>query len=150
METFRNIFSRNYEQYAGVYNINIYLLRLLFFLTFLFVGTTSWNYIFTFEGTWDHVKAVAFCVWAAYSTLSVLGLLHPLKMLPLVLFQIFYKVLWLLVVAYPLWSTNQLAGSPAEEMTYTFLWVPLAIIAVPWQYAFKNYILITKKKILLT
>lgn len=93
METIKNIFRRNYKHYEGVYNINIYLLRLLYLLTFVFVGTSSWAYILTFRGTWDHVKAVAFCVWAAYATLSLLGLLHPLKMLPLVMFQIFYKVL---------------------------------------------------------
>ena len=33
---------------------------------------------------------------------------------PLVLLEIAYKVMWLILVAYPLWSTNQLAGSLAE------------------------------------
>jgi hypothetical protein len=40
-------------------------------------------------------------------------------MLPTVLLEILYKVLWLLLVAYPLWSTNQLIDSPAEKMTVT-------------------------------
>ena len=62
-------------------------------------------------------------------------------MLPLLLLEIFYKVLWLIVVAYPLWSTNHLIGSPAEETTYVFLWVALPIIAMPWKYGFRNYIL---------
>jgi hypothetical protein len=35
------------------------------------------------------------------------------------------------MVAYPLWSSQQLVGSPAEEMTYAFLWVILPIIAMP-------------------
>jgi len=35
---------------------------------------------------------------------------------------IFYKVLWLIVVAYPLWSTGALAGSAAEGTTAAFLW----------------------------
>lgn len=146
MKTLKNLFSRNFERYDGVYPINIYLLRLIFLLTFLFVGSDSWKYIITYEGSWDNLSAVAFCVWAAYSTLSFLGLLHPLKMLPLILFQILYKSLWLMVVAYPLWSENQLAGSPAEEMTNVFLWVLLPIVAVPWKYVVKNYVLFTKKK----
>jgi hypothetical protein len=61
-------------------------------------------------------------------------------MLPLVLIEILYKVLRLLLVAYPLWTTNQLIGSPAEKMTYAFLWVALPIIAMPWKYAFATYI----------
>lgn len=141
----KNIFKPDDEHYEGVRRINIYLLRLVYALTFLFVGIDSWTAIINHTGSWDHVKAVAFCVWAAYSALSFLGLIHPLKMLPLVLFQIFYKVIWLIVVAYPLWRANQLTGSPAEEMAYTFLWVVLPVIAVPWKYVFENYILIRKK-----
>jgi len=61
-------------------------------------------------------------------------------MLPILLLEIFYKVLWLALVAYPLWSKNKLADSPAEGMTWAFLWVLLPIIAVPWEYVFENYI----------
>lgn len=151
MKIFKNLFSRNFDNYSGMYPINIYLLRLVFLLTFVIVGADSWMYIINYEGSWDNLRAVAFCVWAAYSTLSFLGLFHPLKMLPLVLFQIFYKSLWLVVVALPLWSANQLAGSPAEEMTYIFIWVLLPIVAIPWKYVVITYVLPTKKnKITLT
>lgn len=141
----RNILKPDYEHYEGVYRINIYLLRLLYVLMFLVVGKDSWTHILTFEGSWDPEEAVAWCVWASYSVLAVLGIVRPLKMLPLVLLEIFYKVLWLIVVAYPLWSTNHLIGSPAEETTYVFLWVALPIIAMPWKYAFKNYVLKPKE-----
>src|SRR5687767_15320919 len=90
MNIIRNIFRRNYTRYESVPNINIYLLRLFYFLTALGVGIETWKYIITHIGPWDHVRAVAFCAWAAYSTLSILGLIHPLKMLPIVLFIIFY------------------------------------------------------------
>jgi hypothetical protein len=63
-----------------------------------------------------------------------------LRMLPILLLEIFYKVLWLTVVAYPLWSTGALAGSSAEGMTSAFLWVLLPIVAVPWGYVFGAYI----------
>ncbi len=145
MSVITNVFKPDHEHYEGVYRINIYLLRLLYLLMLLFLGIDSWTHILTFKGSWDPVEAAAWCVWASYSALSVLGIIHPLKMLPLVLLEIFYKVLWLIVVAYPLWSTNQLPGSPAEEMTYAFLWVALAIIAVPWKYVFKNYVLKPKE-----
>ena len=67
-------------------------------------------------------------------------------MLPIVLLEIFYKVLWLILVAYPLWSKGTLAGSPAEEITSQFLWVLLPIVAVPWGYVFKNYFYSAKKQ----
>ena len=145
MSIMTSLFTPDYARYEGVRPINIYLLRLLYFLMFVFVGLDSWTSIINHQGPWDHVRAVAFCVWAAYSTLSVLGLIHPLKMLPLMLFMIFYKSLWLLVVAYPLWAANALAGSPAEAMTRVFLWIPLPIIAVPWKYVFQTFVMPSKK-----
>ena len=141
MNFIKNIFKRNYKHHEGVYNINIYLLRLVYFLTAFAVGSEVWTHIFTYAGPWDHVKAVAFCAWAAYSALSILGLVNPLRMLPIIMFIIFYKTIWLILIAYPLWSSDKLAGSPAEQMTYTFLWIPLAIVAMPWRYFFTHFVL---------
>jgi hypothetical protein len=133
------LFSRDYTNYDGVFPIQIYLLRLVFALTFVFIGVFSWTSILNFEGQWKPVNAVAFCVWAAYSTMSVLGILKPLKMLPILALQIFYKLLWLAIVAYPLWVSNNLEGSEAEHMTYDFLWVLLPIVAMPWGYFFRLF-----------
>ncbi len=83
-------------------------------------------------------------MWASYSLLSIIGVFRPLKMLPLVMFEIIYKIVWLIIVAYRLWSANQLAGSPAEEMTNAFLWVVLPIVAMPWKYAVDQYVLYGK------
>lgn len=74
-----------------------------------------------------------------------LGIIRPLKMLPILLLEIFYKVLWLVIVAYPLWSKGKLQGSSAEDITSAFLWVMLPIVAVPWGYVFSNYIYKPKK-----
>jgi hypothetical protein len=41
------------------------------------------------------------------------------------------RIVWLIIVAYPLWSKGGLAGSPAEGITSSFLWVILPIVAVP-------------------
>ncbi|HLO30226.1 MAG TPA: hypothetical protein VK249_13870, partial [Anaerolineales bacterium] len=116
-----------------------------FLLMFLVVGKSAWTHLFAFNGSSSPTETVAWCVWASYSVLSLIGIIQPLKMLPIVLLEILYKGLWLILVAYPLWSTNQLIGSPAEKMTYTFLWVILPIIAMPWKYAFETYIFKSKK-----
>ena len=137
---FRDIFKPDYGRYDGVRKINIYLMRILYILMLLVLGKDSWTHILTHEGAWDPEDAMAWSVWASFASLAVLGILHPVKMVPLLLLEIFYKVLWLLMVAYPLWKVDKLLGSPAEGMTYAFLWVILPIVAVPWGYAFKNYL----------
>jgi len=138
------IFQRN-ERYEGVPNINIYLLRLLYVLMFFVLGRITWTHVLTHEGPWDPTNAVAWSVWTAFATLAGIGIIRPVKMLPIVLLEIFYKVQWLILVSYPLWSKGMLAGSPAEEITSQFLWVILPIVAVPWGYVFANYFYKAKK-----
>ena len=135
------LFKRDYDYYNGVPKINIYLLRLLFSLMFLFVTYDSWSHIFSHHGPWDNANAAAWCMWGSYSVISIIGVIRPLKMLPIVLFEIIYKVAWLAIVAYPLWIKNELAGSPAEGMTRVFVWVIFPIVAMPWKYFLRTYVL---------
>jgi hypothetical protein len=137
----QNPFKRDFEHYEGVPRINIYLLRLLFTLMFVFLTYDSWTHIFNHQGPWRNVDAAAWCMWGSYSIISFIGVVRPLKMLPIVLFEIVYKVAWLMVVAYPLWIKNELVGSSAEEMTSIFIWVVFPILAMPWGYFFKTHIL---------
>jgi hypothetical protein len=133
------LFQRS-ENYELVRPIHIYLLRLLYILMFFVLGRETWIKILTHQGPWEPYEAVAWCVWTAFATLAVLGIFRPLKMLPIVLLEIFYKVLWLVIVAYPLWAKGALWGSPAESVAIPFFWVVLPIIAVPWGYVFVNYV----------
>ena len=127
-------------QYDGVRRIHVYLLRLVFTLMFFVLGQNTWTHVLTHRGAWEPDEAVAWCVWTAFATLAGLGIIRPLKMLPILLLEVFYKVLWLLVVAYPLWSRGQLNGSSAEGTTFAFLWVLLPIVAIPWGYVFATYV----------
>lgn len=135
------VFRPDTARYEGVRPINVYALRALFLLMFLFVGFDSWSYLLGHEGAWDPMKAAAWSMFASYSLLSILGVFRPLRMLPLMLFMVVYKSIWLLVVAYPLWAAGQLADSPAEGMAKVFIWVPVAIVAVPWKYVLDRYVL---------
>ena len=134
------IFKPDHVRYEGVRPVHIYALRTLFLLMFLFVGYDSWSYILRHEGPWDPFKALAWCMFASYSMLSGLGVLRPLKMLPIVLFMLGYKTHWLFAVAYPLWAANQLTGSPAEGMARIFVWIPVAFLVVPWRYVLDRYV----------
>jgi hypothetical protein len=124
----------------GAPKFNIYLLRLVYALMFFVLGKDTWTKILFHQGAWDPSDAVAWCMWTAFATLAGIGIFRPLKMLPILLLEIFYKVLWLIIVAYPLWSNGTLWDSAAAGTTSAFLWVLLPIVAVPWGHVFKNYI----------
>jgi hypothetical protein len=134
------VFTPNHERYEGVRPFHVYVLRTLYVLMFIGVGLPTWQEILQHQGPWDPVRAVAFCVWAAYPTLGLLGLRQPLRMLPLVLFMLLYKSTWWLAVAYPLWASGQLATSPAAEMARVFGGVAFIYPLLPWGYIWRTYI----------
>jgi len=58
----------------------------------------------------------------------------------------FYKMLWLVVVAYPLWKTDTLKGSPGEELAGAFILVVVPLVFIPWKYVFQTYVMPGKGK----
>ena len=134
------------DQTIGVSKFRISLLRIFYSMIIVLLGIEVWTEIFTNKDMWQPLPAVAYSFWAAFSTLAILGVLHPLKMVPLLLVQFFYKLIWLIIVAYPLWSANKLTGSSAYGLTEAnSIGIVIDLLVIPWPYVFKNYILILKK-----
>ncbi|MEO8666634.1 MAG: hypothetical protein ABI462_14165 [Ignavibacteria bacterium] len=138
----KNIFK--VDQNIGVSKFRLYLLRFYFALNFVGLGFEAWSEIFTHTDQWKPIPGIAYSFWAAFSLLAILGIIHPLKMLPLLLVQFTYKLIWSLIVAYPLWSTNQLPVS--HELTNIMVkGVFIDLLIIPWIYVLRNFILIQKK-----
>jgi hypothetical protein len=136
----RSIF--NVNETTGVSTFRLYLLKFFYCMAVPFLGIQVWTELFTHEGPWQPLPAVAFSFWAAFSALALLGIRHPLKMIPLLVLQFSYKLIWLIIVAYPLWSANQLAGSPALALTKAnAMGLVLDVLIIPWPYVLKNFIL---------
>ena len=123
---------------GGVSTLRLHLMRLIFAGTFLFVGTNAWKTILTHRGPWDPLQGVAWSFWAAYATLMLLGIRYPLKLLPLLLLQVFYKLVWLAAVA---------RNSSASQLAIIFLIaVVVDLLVIPWPYAVRNYVLPMEKE----
>lgn len=136
----KTLFTKS-TKFEGIRPINIYLMRLIYILMFFVLGKDVWSHILSYSGNWNENEAMAWSIWAAFSALALLGIVRTVEMIPILLLEIFYKVLWLILVAYPLWQSNELVGSGIEETAFAFSLVVLPILAVPWGYVFKTYIL---------
>ena len=137
----QSLLARDPARHDGVHPAHILALRLMYLLMCGMMARTAWSSILGHEGAWEPYRAMATCVWAAYGTLSILGLLQPLRMLPLVLFMIFYKTLWLGVVAYPLWRAGVTADAATGELTQIFLAAPVFALFLPWGYVLRRFVL---------
>jgi hypothetical protein len=119
-----------------VSTLRLYLMRILFLLNFALLGLDVWPAIIHHAGAWEPMRGVAFSFWAALSALSLLGLRYPLKMLPVLLMQLLYKVIWLLAVALPLWSAVR-GTELAKAMT---IGIVFDLVAIPWGYVWARYV----------
>lgn len=116
--------------------LRLYLMRALYFLNFALLGMDVWPAIVSKGGTWEPVRGVAFSFWGALSLLSALGLRYPLQMLPLLLLQFVYKIIWLLAVALPQWERVQSLGLTNAML----VGVVVDLIVIPWPYVFAHYV----------
>ena len=131
---------------TGLSTFRLYLLRVLYAMAVLMLGIDVWTEIFTHQEAWDPLPAVAFSFWSAFTLLAMLGVLHRIKMIPLLLLQFSYKLVWLIIVAYPLWSMDELTSSPAEGLAKAnFIGLVLDVVIIPWSYVLKNYVLVKKR-----
>lgn len=116
----------------------LYLMRAVYLLNFVGLGSIVWPAIINHKGTWDPLYGVAFCFWAALSALMGVGIRYPLQMLPLLFLQLFYKLVWLVAVGLPLWSAGQSTGG----LTKTFIIGAIGdLIAIPWLYVLANFVM---------
>jgi hypothetical protein len=133
-------FASDPRRHEGVRPFQIWGLRLFYLLMLVMVAPDAWAALLRHQGPWDPTHAVALCVWATYPALAVFGLCRPLRWLPLMVFTIGYKSLWLAFVAWPLWKAGTLAGSAAGEIAFAFAFVPLLAAVVPWGYVWQEYV----------
>jgi len=116
--------------------LRLYLMRGVFLLNFAVLGSDVWPTLLSHPEPWDPVESAAYGFWAALSLLSLLGLMYPLKMLPILLFQFSYKAIWLLAVALPSWSAFQ-----AIELTkIMFFGLVIDALVIPWAFVVRNYV----------
>ena len=121
----------------------LYLLRALYLLFVVGLGIVWWpeviHQLLYQEQSWELMAGVVASMLTAFSVLSILGLRYPLQMLPLLLWELVWKSIWLIVVALPLWLAGQMDES-TWATAYACLFVLIVPFVIPWRYVFTHYV----------
>ena len=124
---------------AGVSLARLYLLRLGYLVVAVGLAVTKWPLIINHAVPWPLFEGVETCMLVALSLLSFLGLRYPLQMLPILLFELLWKFIWVTVVVLPLWAANQM--DPATlKVFYSCLVVLIVLAVIPWRYVIAQYV----------
>ena len=116
----------------------IYLLRAFFALLALGEGSIQLP-LFFHHPHWTLNTGVAHSFLLALALLSIVGIRYPLQMLPLLIYELLWKLIWLFGIALPLW----LAGQVDADTRHSFFEIaPIVVILpfIPWRYVFAKYV----------
>ena len=117
----------------------LYLMRALYLLLVVGLSFEIWPLILNHSPAWPLMNSVVASLLGALGALAVLGLRYPLQMLPLLLFELTWKVIWLAAVAFPLWRANAIDERTMETVVECAMGAILLFV-IPWGYVFDNYV----------
>jgi len=70
--------------------------------------------------------------------LAFLGLRYPLEMLPLLMFELVWKLIWMIAYGLPQWSAGVRPPTFAED-SFNIAWGLVLLLVIPWPYAWRHY-----------
>jgi hypothetical protein len=77
-------------------------------------------------------EGVTLCLLTAMSLLALAGLRYPLQLIPILLFEVLWKLIWLSLVALPQ-ALNGPLDPLTREITINCAFVVVIIATVPWR-----------------
>lgn len=119
--------------------IRIYLLRALYLIWGVGLAAKVAPRFFPADLSLPVMNTVVNSVLAGLSLTAFLGVRYPLKMLPLMFFEIAWKSVWLLAIGLPLWRAGPLDAQVAEVFKAILMVVVFPLI-IPWRYVFDAYV----------
>ncbi len=125
---------------SEVSTFRLYGLRAMYAFMFVGLAIFKWPEILNPPPGLSHSGTVVGSFLGAMTLLAALGIRYPLKMLPLLFFELLWKVMWVVGWGLPLWYTNQLAPDSQETLISNLVGIVLVPLAIPWLYVFKQYV----------
>ena len=101
---------------ADVSLFRLYALRAVYLLIAVGLASTIWPLLLNHSPAWPLMNSVVCSLLAGVSVLAAVGIRYPLQMLPVLLFELVWKSIWLTTVALPLWSANAIDARAMETV----------------------------------
>ncbi len=118
----------------------LYLLRAMYLLIAVGLAAMIWPGILHHPRDLEHMRGVVRSLLGAVGLLALLGVRYPLQMLPLLLFELVWKSIWVLAFGLPLWAGHAFTSGTYETWHDCLISMVLFLVVIPWGYVFANYV----------
>src|SRR3954449_2779703 len=115
------------------------VMRIGYLVMGLGLAVVKWPVVIGYDRSTPLFEGVVAVILTAMSLLAFLGLRYPVRLLPILLFESLWKVIWLSVVALP----ALVAGDVDQAMSETIFSCSLVVVivaVVPWRYTWQQYV----------
>jgi hypothetical protein len=123
---------------TGLSLTRLHLMRAGYLLMGLGLALVKWP-LLADASTMPLYEGVTLCLLTAMSFLAFLGLRYPVKMLPVLLFESAWKLLWLSLVALPK-ATGGSLDTATTEIMYNCSLVVVILAVTPWRYVWQHFV----------
>ena len=117
----------------------LYILRATYLLIVVGLGSSIWP-VLLHGPPLTLMQGVARCLLAAITLMAAIGIRYPLKMLPLLLFELAWKSLWLVVIGLPAWFAGPLDAGTYETLKACLMGWVIFPFAMPWRYVWTRFV----------
>jgi hypothetical protein len=103
------------------------------------LAVVRWPDVIAYDRSTPLYDGIVAVLLTAMSLLAFLGLRYPVRLLPILLFECLWKLIWLSVVALP----AVVAGDVDEAMSdviFSCSFVVIILAVTPWGYVWRHYV----------
>jgi len=118
----------------------LYTLRVSYLVMAAGLSVTIWPTVIHHTNEFAATRGIQVALLAGLGASAALGLRYPVQVLPILLFELIWKAIYLVAFALPLWSAHQITAAAAEDIK-AVLMVVIFIPLIPWRYVFAQYVL---------
>lgn len=120
----------------------LYVLRAMYLLVVVGLALSLWPGVFAAKkpfSAWEFFHSVETSMMAAFWLLCLLGIRYPLQLLPILMWELLWKTIWLIAVPLPLWLNGALDDKLLPNVFAIGL-VILVYATIPWSYVYRHYV----------
>jgi len=118
---------------ADVSLSRLYVLRATYLIIVVGLGVDIWPSILGHEGPWKLAGSVVVSLLGGVTLIASLGIRYPLKMIPLLLFELVWKSIWLLAVALQQWRLGPLDAGMLESVKACLMGIVILPLVIAWR-----------------
>ena len=115
----------------------LYVMRALYLLLVVGGGIQFLPQLIGHEPT---ARGVIPSVLGAMWVLACFGLRYPLQMIPVLLFELLWKTIWLVDYGLPQWRAGVNTTQFREDFKAIAIFPVIVILVIPWGYVFRHYL----------